>query len=223
MPARSRLVGMLRAADLRLVASGHVHQRRDLPIATSATSGRLRPASSFPMRSRKSSAPRRSGWSSTAFSPTALKSVTSERPGSDRRRPGFADRYGLRTASSKRTHVARCPLCLKAEIDPVCWRPSASHASRGTCRAVSCYPCRAKPPQRASGRLCRASGGLRIGNRRRRRPLLACVARPGKSFASPFRSRARCCCSILFYRGHLYRSHRYDRSDFLRWSQPLPE
>ena len=29
MPARSRLVGMLRAADLRLVASGHVHQRRD--------------------------------------------------------------------------------------------------------------------------------------------------------------------------------------------------
>jgi 3',5'-cyclic AMP phosphodiesterase CpdA len=29
MPARSRLVEMLRAADLRLVASGHVHQRRD--------------------------------------------------------------------------------------------------------------------------------------------------------------------------------------------------
>jgi 3',5'-cyclic AMP phosphodiesterase CpdA len=28
-PARSRLVEMLRAADLRLVASGHVHQRRD--------------------------------------------------------------------------------------------------------------------------------------------------------------------------------------------------
>ena len=29
MPARSRMVEMLRAADLRLVASGHVHQRRD--------------------------------------------------------------------------------------------------------------------------------------------------------------------------------------------------
>jgi len=29
MPARSRLVEMLRTADLRLVASGHVHQRRD--------------------------------------------------------------------------------------------------------------------------------------------------------------------------------------------------
>jgi 3',5'-cyclic AMP phosphodiesterase CpdA len=29
MPARSRLVEMLGAADLRLVASGHVHQRRD--------------------------------------------------------------------------------------------------------------------------------------------------------------------------------------------------
>jgi 3',5'-cyclic AMP phosphodiesterase CpdA len=29
MPARSRLVELLRAADLRLVASGHVHQRRD--------------------------------------------------------------------------------------------------------------------------------------------------------------------------------------------------
>jgi 3',5'-cyclic AMP phosphodiesterase CpdA len=29
MPARSRLVEILRAADLRLVASGHVHQRRD--------------------------------------------------------------------------------------------------------------------------------------------------------------------------------------------------
>jgi 3',5'-cyclic AMP phosphodiesterase CpdA len=29
MPARRRLVEMLRAADIRLVASGHVHQRRD--------------------------------------------------------------------------------------------------------------------------------------------------------------------------------------------------
>src|SRR5882762_2647292 len=29
MPARSRLVEMLRSVDLRLVASGHVHQRRD--------------------------------------------------------------------------------------------------------------------------------------------------------------------------------------------------
>jgi 3',5'-cyclic AMP phosphodiesterase CpdA len=29
MPARRRLIEMLRAADLRLVASGHVHQRRD--------------------------------------------------------------------------------------------------------------------------------------------------------------------------------------------------
>jgi 3',5'-cyclic AMP phosphodiesterase CpdA len=29
MPARSRLIEMLRAVDLRLVASGHVHQRRD--------------------------------------------------------------------------------------------------------------------------------------------------------------------------------------------------
>jgi 3',5'-cyclic AMP phosphodiesterase CpdA len=29
MPARSRLIDMLRAVDLRLVASGHVHQRRD--------------------------------------------------------------------------------------------------------------------------------------------------------------------------------------------------
>ena len=29
MPARTRLVEMLRTADLRLVASGHVHQRRD--------------------------------------------------------------------------------------------------------------------------------------------------------------------------------------------------
>jgi 3',5'-cyclic AMP phosphodiesterase CpdA len=30
MPARSRLIEMLRAVDLRLVASGHVHQRRDI-------------------------------------------------------------------------------------------------------------------------------------------------------------------------------------------------
>src|SRR5437879_5373892 len=29
MPARRRLIEMLRAVDLRLVASGHVHQRRD--------------------------------------------------------------------------------------------------------------------------------------------------------------------------------------------------
>jgi DNA repair exonuclease SbcCD nuclease subunit len=29
MPARRRLVKMFRAVDLRLVASGHVHQRRD--------------------------------------------------------------------------------------------------------------------------------------------------------------------------------------------------
>jgi 3',5'-cyclic AMP phosphodiesterase CpdA len=33
MPARSRLVEMLRAVDLRLVASGHVHQRRDFTYA----------------------------------------------------------------------------------------------------------------------------------------------------------------------------------------------
>jgi 3',5'-cyclic AMP phosphodiesterase CpdA len=33
MPARSRLVKMLRAVDLRLVASGHVHQRRDFTFA----------------------------------------------------------------------------------------------------------------------------------------------------------------------------------------------
>jgi 3',5'-cyclic AMP phosphodiesterase CpdA len=31
-PARSRLVDMLRAVDLRLVASGHVHQRRDFTL-----------------------------------------------------------------------------------------------------------------------------------------------------------------------------------------------
>ncbi len=29
IPARGRLIEMLRAVDLRLVASGHVHQRRD--------------------------------------------------------------------------------------------------------------------------------------------------------------------------------------------------
>ena len=29
MPARSRLIEMLRTVDVRLVASGHVHQRRD--------------------------------------------------------------------------------------------------------------------------------------------------------------------------------------------------
>ena len=29
MPARRRLVEMFRAVDLRLVASGHIHQRRD--------------------------------------------------------------------------------------------------------------------------------------------------------------------------------------------------
>ncbi len=29
MPARRHLIEMLRAVDLRLVASGHVHQRRD--------------------------------------------------------------------------------------------------------------------------------------------------------------------------------------------------
>ena len=29
MPVRSRVIEMLRAVDLRLVASGHVHQRRD--------------------------------------------------------------------------------------------------------------------------------------------------------------------------------------------------
>ncbi len=33
MPARSRLIEMLCAVDLRLVASGHVHQRRDFTFA----------------------------------------------------------------------------------------------------------------------------------------------------------------------------------------------
>jgi 3',5'-cyclic AMP phosphodiesterase CpdA len=33
MPARNRLIEMLRAVDLRLVASGHVHQRRDFTYA----------------------------------------------------------------------------------------------------------------------------------------------------------------------------------------------
>jgi 3',5'-cyclic AMP phosphodiesterase CpdA len=33
MPARSRLIDMLRAVDLRLVGSGHVHQRRDFTFA----------------------------------------------------------------------------------------------------------------------------------------------------------------------------------------------
>jgi hypothetical protein len=33
MPARKRLVGMFDAVDLRLVASGHVHQRRDFTYA----------------------------------------------------------------------------------------------------------------------------------------------------------------------------------------------
>jgi 3',5'-cyclic AMP phosphodiesterase CpdA len=33
MPARTRLIEMLRAVDLRLVASGHVHQRRDFTFA----------------------------------------------------------------------------------------------------------------------------------------------------------------------------------------------
>ncbi len=33
MPARSRLIEILRAVDLRLVASGHVHQRRDFTFA----------------------------------------------------------------------------------------------------------------------------------------------------------------------------------------------
>jgi hypothetical protein len=32
-PARRHLIGMLRGADLRLVASGHVHQRRDFTFA----------------------------------------------------------------------------------------------------------------------------------------------------------------------------------------------
>ena len=36
MPARSRLIEMLRSVDLRLVGSGHVHQRRDF------TFGRIR-------------------------------------------------------------------------------------------------------------------------------------------------------------------------------------
>ena len=33
MPARSRLIEMMRAVDLRLVGSGHVHQRRDFTFA----------------------------------------------------------------------------------------------------------------------------------------------------------------------------------------------
>jgi hypothetical protein len=33
MPARSLLIEMLRTVDLRLVASGHVHQRRDFTFA----------------------------------------------------------------------------------------------------------------------------------------------------------------------------------------------
>jgi hypothetical protein len=53
MPARSRLLEMLDAVDLRLVASGHVHQRRISLFPVPATSGRLRPLSSFPMRDRK--------------------------------------------------------------------------------------------------------------------------------------------------------------------------
>jgi 3',5'-cyclic AMP phosphodiesterase CpdA len=50
-PARSRLIEMLRAVDLRLVASGHVHQRRDF------TRGHTRhvwaPSTSFILRSNE--------------------------------------------------------------------------------------------------------------------------------------------------------------------------
>ena len=52
-PARSRLLEMLRSVDLRLVASGHVHQRRDFTLATSGTSGRPRPVLSFRTSGRK--------------------------------------------------------------------------------------------------------------------------------------------------------------------------
>jgi len=51
MPARSRLMEMLRAVDLRLVASGHVHQRRDF------TYGHIRhvwaPSTAFIISDRK--------------------------------------------------------------------------------------------------------------------------------------------------------------------------
>ena len=50
------------------------------PIAIPAMSGRRRPASSCPNGCRRSSASRRSGWWSIAFSPTVLKSATSSRP-----------------------------------------------------------------------------------------------------------------------------------------------
>ena len=49
------------------------------PLATPATSGRRPPASSFPNECSRSSASRKSGWWSIAFSPTVLKSAMSGR------------------------------------------------------------------------------------------------------------------------------------------------
>jgi 3',5'-cyclic AMP phosphodiesterase CpdA len=54
-PARRRLIEMFGAVDLRLVASGHVHQRRDFSYGVSARSGRRRPASSSPTSGRNGS------------------------------------------------------------------------------------------------------------------------------------------------------------------------
>ena len=54
MPARSRLIEMLRAVDLRLVASGHVHQRRDFTFAPyQARLGAIGRLYHSPMRGRR--------------------------------------------------------------------------------------------------------------------------------------------------------------------------
>jgi 3',5'-cyclic AMP phosphodiesterase CpdA len=50
-PARSRLIDMLRAVDLRLVASGHVHQRRDFTLGH--TRHVWAPSSGFILRSNE--------------------------------------------------------------------------------------------------------------------------------------------------------------------------
>ena len=77
MPARSRLMEMLRAVDLRLVASGHVHQRRDFTFRHARHVWAPSAGFIIPDSKQEVIGTRKLGLWNTASSPTPSRSVTS--------------------------------------------------------------------------------------------------------------------------------------------------
>ena len=92
MPARRRLIEMLRAVDLRLVASGHVHQRRDF------TRAHIRqiwaPSAGFiiPDKKQEVIGIKEVGLVEYRFPARQLRGPSRQGAGPDRCRYGFADR-----------------------------------------------------------------------------------------------------------------------------------